>query len=246
MIQAALMFKLLFSFTPFSFVEASYLGTYARPTLHTSFTHLFNNRQIRRGFFDSFIQNPSIVLSSEAVDINRSDSLQPNTTYDGVISFLCKRKDGHVSLVELQAIHNFYPAEPLLTYAAQFYNAQACKKTPKRIKAITRIGIFNENPEQQLRKFSCSIDGIAFQEFCIMGAFPVSSTLAQQDWREFFTAGPDTPESWVKAEIKTPIVRKAFDMMRFDKLPKKVKREYCTEHEAYQPYFKRARCAFRP
>lgn len=237
MIQAALMFKILFLFIPFSFVEAACTGTCVRPTFDTTFKHVFRNSQIRRGFLGCFLQNSPPLVWSKAIDIDRGHLPQSKEKYDGTLNFMCRRQDGHFSLVEIQSAHNFYPADPLMIYAANFYNAQACKKNPKRIKAITRIGILNEKPGERLRKFSFSMDGIEFQEFCIMDASPSRLTVAQQDWQEFFKSGPDTSESWVKAEIKTPIVRKAFDMMRFHKLPEKVKREYRIEYKAYQPYW---------
>lgn len=238
MIQAALIFQILLFCVPFSFVEASCRGgTYVRPTLHTSFKHLFSNNQIRKGFLGTFLKNSPPLEWLKDIHIDRTSFPQSKEQYDGTLTFMGRRPDGHFSLVELQAAHNFYPADPLMIYAAQFYNEQACKKNPKRIKAITRIGILSENPGDRIRKFNFSMDGIEFQEFCVMGASPFRLTVAQKDWQEFFKAGPETSESWVQAEIKTPIVRKAFDMIRFDKLPKEVRREYRIEHKAYQSYW---------
>lgn len=207
-------------------VKFSRSKPYVYPTFDTSFKYLFKNEKIRIGFFSTFLPRLPII-SSEIINT----LADPAQKYDGTMVFMCERKGGNFSLVELQIAPDFSVPDPLIRYSAQFNRHQRLeKRSGKKIEEIIRLGLLGH---EEIKRVN-DVYGIRLKEVSIMTSHSVPNNQAEMDWETFFKAGPGVTKKWVQSHVRTPIVIKAFKKLQFNKLPEKVKQAYIEENKIYQ------------
>ena len=85
------------------------------------------------------------------------------------------------------------------------------------------------------------MDGFEIIQYSIMHAPIVTDNQEKQDWLSFLKRGYAMTEEEVRTQIKTPIVQKAFEKARVDRLPVEVRTTYEKEDSEYSRYSEHTR-----
>ncbi len=184
--------------------------------------------------------------------IQRHDELKevfPKRDYRGVLDFSCKLSNDEHVLVEMQINREDLLDRRLLEYVASFYSNQ--RKSGDNNKDIQRvIGInilgggikdirhWKDYPDHFKRHYKLQeqfhtpplyMDGIEIVQYNIMNSPEGHVDQELQDWLMYFQKAHTMSSEEVNEKIKTPEVLEAFDMSRYDRLPKDVQKAYTDE-----------------
>jgi predicted transposase/invertase (TIGR01784 family) len=179
----------------------------------------------------------------------------PKAKFDGKMDFVCKLESGEYALVEMQVIPEENWDGRALGYVAAYYGNQLRKSESwKDIKKVIGINIlgggrddskhWTDTPEQYVRHYKFQeqihnenppryIEGLEIIQYSLSNVPKQIESQEQKDWLCFFRNAHMMTEEDVKREIKTPAVLDAFELAKFDNLPKIVTDNYHEEDARY-------------